>query len=122
MTFIEMLFSFKGRIGRLTYWGLCFALLGIELLGLYTFYILDIITSSSQNGLRDLVFLLFLVFICLIFWSLLAITVKRWHDRNKSGWWIFIGLIPIIGALWTTIELGFLKGTEGENRFGERAY
>ncbi|WP_280136658.1 DUF805 domain-containing protein [Methyloceanibacter superfactus] len=46
------------------------------------------------------------------------IYIKRFHDRDKSGWWVLIGLIPIIGALWLIIELGFLKGTPGPNRFG----
>ncbi len=50
-------------------------------------------------------------------WPGLAIQTKRWHDRNKSGWWNLIILIPIVGAIWTTIELGFLKGTPGENRY-----
>ena len=53
-----------------------------------------------------------------LFWSLIAIQVKRWHDRDKSGWWIFINIIPFIG-FWALIENGFLRGTEGKNRFGE---
>ena len=48
----------------------------------------------------------------------LAIQVKRWHDRNKSGWWVLIGLIPLIGGIWALIETGFLAGDDGENRFG----
>ena len=44
--------------------------------------------------------------------------IKRFHDRDKSGWWVLIGLIPLIGPLWLLIELGFLKGTDGPNRFG----
>jgi hypothetical protein len=44
--------------------------------------------------------------------------IKRFHDRDKSGWWVLIWLIPIIGAIWLLIELGFLKGTPGPNRFG----
>jgi uncharacterized membrane protein YhaH (DUF805 family) len=44
--------------------------------------------------------------------------IKRFHDRDKSGWWVLIGLVPIIGALWLLIELGFLAGTPGPNRFG----
>jgi uncharacterized membrane protein YhaH (DUF805 family) len=46
------------------------------------------------------------------------IYIKRFHDRDKSGWWVLIGLVPIIGALWLLIELGFLAGTPGPNRFG----
>jgi uncharacterized membrane protein YhaH (DUF805 family) len=44
--------------------------------------------------------------------------IKRFHDRDKSGWWVLITLIPIIGAIWILVELGFLKGTPGLNRFG----
>ena len=43
---------------------------------------------------------------------------KRWHDRDKSGWWALLNLIPVIGTLWILIECGFLRGTYGGNRFG----
>jgi uncharacterized membrane protein YhaH (DUF805 family) len=48
----------------------------------------------------------------------IIVTIKRYHDRNKSGWWVLIALIPIVGAIWQIIELGFLRGTVGQNRFG----
>lgn len=47
-----------------------------------------------------------------------AVLAKRWHDRNKSAWWAFIHLVPVIGVLWTFVECGFFKGTTGKNRFG----
>lgn len=53
-----------------------------------------------------------------LLWPSLAVYTKRWHDRNKSGWWTLIGLIPVIGGLWLLIELGFLKGTAGPNQYG----
>ena len=43
----------------------------------------------------------------------IIVHIKRFHDRDKSGWWVLIGLVPIIGAIWLLIELGFLKGTPG---------
>ena len=54
-----------------------------------------------------------------IYWITICVLGKRWHDRNKSAWWILIAFIPIIGALWFLIECGFLKGTVGPNRFGD---
>ncbi|OAD23398.1 membrane protein containing DUF805 [Candidatus Thiomargarita nelsonii] len=54
----------------------------------------------------------------ILLWPGLATQVKRWHDRNKSGWWVLINLIPIIGWIWALIEVGFLPGTKGNNRFG----
>ncbi|MXU66357.1 DUF805 domain-containing protein [Oceanomicrobium pacificus] len=47
----------------------------------------------------------------------LAVGVRRLHDTDKSGWWILIGLIPIIGFL-VLLYFYAQKGTEGENRFG----
>jgi len=51
-------------------------------------------------------------------WVGLAIQIKRWHDRNKSGWWVLINLVPIIGPLWALVEVGFQRGTVGPNRYG----
>jgi uncharacterized membrane protein YhaH (DUF805 family) len=60
-----------------------------------------------------------LVLQVLLIWPSLAVSAKRWHDRDKSAWWILVGLIPIIGNIWILIENGFLRGTEGSNRFGD---
>lgn len=62
---------------------------------------------------EDLGFLLKLV----IIWCSLAVQAKRWHDRGKSGWMSLIIFIPLVGPIWSFIELGFLRGTEGSNRF-----
>lgn len=51
-------------------------------------------------------------------WVSIATDVRRFHDRDKSGWWVFIVLIPVVGAVWLLIECGFLPGTVGPNRFG----
>jgi uncharacterized membrane protein YhaH (DUF805 family) len=49
----------------------------------------------------------------LVTWITLAVAVKRDHDRDKSGWWILIIFLSVIGALWYLIECGFLRGTHG---------
>lgn len=54
----------------------------------------------------------------LAIWPYLAIAIKRWHDRDKSGWWVLIGLVPLIGPIWAIVETGFLPGTDGPNQFG----
>ncbi|MDU2940862.1 MAG: DUF805 domain-containing protein [Enterobacteriaceae bacterium] len=47
----------------------------------------------------------------------LAVTVRRLHDTDRSGFWIFLGLIPIIG--WIVLFVFYCKvGTSGTNRFG----
>ncbi len=51
-------------------------------------------------------------------WIGFAVGVKRYHDRGKSGWWVLIVLVPVIGGLWYLIECGFLRGTIGPNAYG----
>lgn len=101
MSIAKILFSFEGRINRKTYWAfyLPFLLLCV------------LIRESSQPEI------LYALFTIIVFWPALAVQVKRWHDRNKSGFWVLINLIPILGQIWATFELGFLPGTDGENRF-----
>lgn len=48
----------------------------------------------------------------------LAGQVKRWHDRDRPGWWVLINLVPLVGPIWALVEVGFLRGTPGPNRFG----
>ena len=70
--------------------------------------------TTAMSGMMVPFSILFLVFL----WPTLAIYTKRWHDRDKSGWWSLIMFVPIIGGLWFLIECGFLRGTDGPNRFG----
>jgi uncharacterized membrane protein YhaH (DUF805 family) len=47
----------------------------------------------------------------------IAVAVRRLHDLDRSGWWIFLFLIPIIGAIVLLVWF-CTQGTDGENRFG----
>jgi len=47
----------------------------------------------------------------------LAVSIRRLHDTDRSGWWILIGLIPIIGIIMLIIWY-VSPGTPGPNRFG----
>lgn len=59
-----------------------------------------------------------------IIWSLgnflpaLAVGVRRLHDTDRSGWWLLIALIPLIGAIVLIVFLA-TKGTTGPNQFGD---
>lgn len=48
----------------------------------------------------------------------LAVGVRRLHDTDRSGWRLFIVLIPLVGAILLIVWLA-KKGTSGANRFGE---
>jgi uncharacterized membrane protein YhaH (DUF805 family) len=51
-------------------------------------------------------------------WPMIMVAIKRYHDRGKSGLWYLIALIPILGTIWQIIELGFLRGVPGPNKYG----
>ncbi len=47
----------------------------------------------------------------------LAVEVRRLHDIGKSGWWIFIALIPLVGAIWLLVLL-VTDSQPGDNAYG----
>lgn len=47
----------------------------------------------------------------------LAVSVRRLHDVGKSGWFLLIALIPLIGAIWLLV-LFCTEGNNGENQYG----
>ncbi len=47
----------------------------------------------------------------------LAVAVRRLHDTDRSGWWLLVGLIPMIGMI-VLIVFFATEGTRGDNRFG----
>jgi uncharacterized membrane protein YhaH (DUF805 family) len=51
-------------------------------------------------------------------WPSVVVQVKRWHDIDFSGWWIFANFIPFVGTLGALVANGFIRGTNGPNRFG----
>jgi uncharacterized membrane protein YhaH (DUF805 family) len=103
----EVLFSFEGRIPRKAYW----------LQGIVPIFVAGLVLGMVGFGIGFGEWWGYVVQFLLL-WPGLAVSIKRWHDRDKSGWWVLIGLIPIIGGIWVLVENGFLRGTEGPNRFG----
>ena len=108
MDWRQFLFSFQGRVGRQQYW---------LMVALTVPFVIAaaIINGGFHHDPAETPGVLVLL---PMLWPAFAVTIKRWHDRDKSGWWILINLIPVLGDLWSLIENGFLKGTPGENRFG----
>ena len=112
---MHLLFSFQGRIRRLHFWigalgvGVVVGIVASVLLGM---------SGLAQGTPNPIIMVLLAALYVLEIWVGLALDVKRCHDRDKSGWFILIGLIPLVGAIWLLVELGFLDGTQGPNRFG----
>ncbi len=137
MSIKELLFSFQGRVGRKVFW------------------VWNVIYIFGLSGMNHSLSALFPQFGALIGAAValllliphLAVTAKRWHDRDKSTWYLLLFLPVVLNLLvippfepgvvielslfqkmviatstlsfiWVYIECGFLKGTKGINQYG----
>jgi uncharacterized membrane protein YhaH (DUF805 family) len=121
---MNLLFGFSGRIGRLQWWLAQLAIL-VVIAAALTAVLLAVDpeelsadrSDAIGNAGASVVLIVFAVCV-LIVWINLACTVKRFHDRDKSGWWVLIIFVPYIGSIWQIVECGFFSGSAGSNRFG----
>ena len=115
------LFAIDGRIGRQKFWlmGMVISLAWVAILVLSRFVSsAAVFLSEDPRSAIGIGTLLFWGSAIAWFWMVLAVNAKRWHDRGKSGWWSLILLIPVIGLVWALVELGFLAGDYGDNKYG----
>ena len=106
--------GFSGRARRKEYW----------MWELFTLIVISILATIQQvfvamesvEGLYLLTALIW-IFSIVVFLPSLAVTIRRLHDLDKSGGYIFIGLIPIVGGIWLFVQM-CREGTVGDNRFG----
>ena len=107
---LHIFLSVKGRVSRRTFW--LYGVLALLGLGLLLTLLLGI-AGVEQRYIETFVNLL-------LVWPAIAVSAKRWQDRNRSPWWVLVTLIPVIGWAWALIDNGFVPGSPGTNRFGER--
>ncbi len=96
---------FRGRSRRKEYW--MFTLVHI----IIVFVIGFIEGLAGSSGVVSGLYLLAVLI------PSIAVSVRRLHDTDRSGWWVFIGLIPLVGVIVLLI-FTVLDSTPGENRFG----
>jgi len=116
MTLTHKIFGFDGRLRRRDYW----------LINIGTSLVVAVITlvsfaifGDSERSDGPSTILQYLLYIPQ-FWVGLALALKRCHDRDKGGGWVaFFWLVPIVGWIWGGIEMAFLDGTQGPNRYGK---
>jgi uncharacterized membrane protein YhaH (DUF805 family) len=132
--------SFRGRANRQRYWLTALAIAGLMFASAIVAVVLQIVPLLSV-----IVLPVWLALVVAIF----ANATRRLHDRNRSGWWLLLfyvlptilsiplqlaqdsapeglqglaALLALVGlpfSIWGLVELGFLKGVVGPNRFGE---
>ena len=117
---MELFTSLQGRIGRGKFW---LGFLGLFIANIVVSIILAMLGFGSDidpatGALSSGAWIGLLITLVIFVWPSICIYGKRFHDRNKSAWWMMIMFVPIIGFFWLLIECGFLKGTEGPNDYG----
>ena len=102
--------SFGGRARRSEYW--CFTILHwlAILLAMVVSYLAMLASPALGVILYSIVFLGTLL-------PHLAISIRRLHDVNRTGWWYLVGFVPLLGAI-VLLVLFCTDGTRGPNRFG----
>jgi uncharacterized membrane protein YhaH (DUF805 family) len=135
MNLFTLLFGFRGRINRAKYWlAVLIYVISLSILWAIVYW------YELEGGALIAV----AVFALPLWVSGIAVGIKRLHDRDKSGWWILLfyfgpqvlnGLATAAGeteqilslllstasvalGIWAIVELGFLRGTPGPNRYG----
>lgn len=136
MSWLQLLFSFKGRLNRKGFWqgfGICFTVL----LLLANLLPLEQMFQQTSTAL-----LASLPLLCVL-WCLSAVVIKRLHDRGRSGGAVFITIFPILCyfaaaysegmmawalgrflplffAVLLVLDWGVFRGEAQPNRYGER--
>lgn len=102
---------FRGRARRKEYW---FFLLFGMILAIIAAILDNVLGIAIEGQVYGPIYYL----LCLaLFFPGLAVSVRRLHDVGKSGWFFFIALIPIVGAIWLLV-LACRDSMPGENQYG----
>lgn len=114
--------TFSGRASRSEYWWFqLFYWIALVVVGILT-VALAAVFDANETSLFIFIPIGLLVLAMLL--PVIALQVRRFHDRDMSGWWylgaVIVGNVPFVGILvWIAVfVISCLKGTDGPNRFG----
>jgi uncharacterized membrane protein YhaH (DUF805 family) len=103
--------DFSGRARRMEYW--MFSLFNLLI-------VLALLIVDSTLGLQigdEGLGVLSVIYVFAVLVPSIAVSVRRLHDTDRSGWWLLITFVPLIGDIVLLIFF-VLDGTPGGNRFG----
>ena len=95
--------DFNGRARRSEYW---------------FFFLFNVMVSIVANIIDAAVgtTAISLLAALALFLPSLAVAIRRLHDTSRSGWWVLIGLIPIVG--WIILIVFYCQDSHGDNKYG----
>ncbi len=101
---------FSGRARRREYWF-------FVLFNIIVSIILGVVDVMAGMQTSTGIGILSAIYALAVLIPAIAVSVRRLHDINKTGWWILIGFIPVVGAI-VLIIFALLAGTAGDNDYG----
>jgi uncharacterized membrane protein YhaH (DUF805 family) len=102
---IERYAQFTGRASRAEYWW---------------FFLATLIVTTVLNALgraSTILVVLAFVYSLAVLVPSIAVAVRRLHDTGRSGWWMFIALVPLVGIIVLFVFLA-MDGQAGPNQYG----
>ena len=102
--------GFSDRAARSEYWYWALFVLLLQIVGWLIDMTLFGFNTTGVNPIGS-------IFSLATFLPGLAVSIRRLHDIDRAGWWVLLGLIPVIGWI-VLIYWACLRGTVGTNRFG----
>ncbi|MFF4261727.1 DUF805 domain-containing protein [Streptomyces virginiae] len=96
---------FSGRARRQEYWMF------------FLFNLAAVIVLSILDGVLGTSPILYALYVVAVFLPNLGVTIRRLHDTGKSGWWILIGAVPLVGFIWIIVLLA-TAGQQQQNQYG----
>ena|SRR5689334_2430202 len=102
---LERYAQFEGRSGRAEFWW---------------YFLAGVIISIVFNiliAIASFFWVIYIIYGLAVLIPGLAVAIRRLHDTDKSGWWILLALIPLVGII-VLIVFWATEGTPGPNQFG----
>lgn len=102
--------EFSGRSCRKEYWLFMLMLIIVSMVLALIDITIDTFNEEIGMGVLSGIFILITII------PYFAVSVRRLHDTDRSGWWMLAAVIPIIGLI--VLVFMCLKGTDGSNQYG----
>jgi uncharacterized membrane protein YhaH (DUF805 family) len=108
--------DFSGRARRKEYWMFVLFNFIVMIVAVIADNVFELILKGAPYG--ALYGTLYSLYAAAVLIPALAVAVRRLHDTGKSGWWILINLIPLVGFIWFLV-LTLTAGQSGDNPYGD---
>jgi uncharacterized membrane protein YhaH (DUF805 family) len=109
-TCLQKYVGFSGRARRSEYWWFFLFTILVSIVASGLDNLLGTMSDTTNVGVIGSIASLALLL------PSLAVAIRRLHDTSRSGWWILIGLIPIVG--WIILIVFYVQDSHGDNQYG----